>query len=95
MKTRIEISDDIPMESPSSQKRFPFALPDWDKATSNVNGFPRPRIRLGPGVCIGMMKPPRIWTLIFSIGAVKLMKPPVGLSNLTPDVKSYQVSCGI
>ncbi len=47
------------MESPSSQYKFPVALPNEDDATSNVNGFPRPRIRLEPGICIGRMKPPR------------------------------------
>ncbi len=55
----MKIDSNIPIESPSSQNRFPPALPDDDRATSNWNGFPRPRIRLGPGICIGIMKPPR------------------------------------
>ncbi len=49
----------IPTESPSSQNRFPLATPDTVGTTSNINGFPRPRIRLGPGICIGIIKPPR------------------------------------
>jgi hypothetical protein len=51
----IEIDENIPIASPSSQYRCPVALPVDDRATSNWNGFPRPRIRFGPGVCIGMM----------------------------------------
>jgi hypothetical protein len=56
---RIKVDSNIPIESPSSQNRFPLALPDDDRATSNWNGFPRPRIRVGPGINVGMMKPPR------------------------------------
>jgi hypothetical protein len=47
------------MESPSSQYRVPLAVPDLDEATSNVNGFPNPSIRFSPGICIGIIKPPR------------------------------------
>jgi hypothetical protein len=32
---KINIDECIPMESPSSQNRFPVALPDADRATSN------------------------------------------------------------
>ncbi len=91
---RINIYGNIPIESPSSQNRFPVALPDDERATSNWNGFPRPRIILGPGTSIGMMKPPRTWTLIFWIGVSKLMNWPTVVS-WTPDGKSYQVSCGM
>ncbi len=84
----------IPIESPSSQYRFPPALPDWDKATRSWNGFPRPRIRLGPGICIGIIKPPRTWTFIFSIGVFKSTNCPTVVS-CTPDGYSYQASCGI
>ena len=49
------IAENLPIESPSYQNKFPFALPDWDKATRNSNGLPRPRIRLSPGICIGII----------------------------------------
>ncbi len=91
---KINIDEYIPMESPSSQYRFPLALPDDDRATSNWNAFARPRIRLGPGICIGIMKPPRTWTLIFWIGVSKSMNCPT-VVTWTPDEKSYQTSCGI
>ena len=84
----------MPRESPSSQNRTPLAFPLSHGATSKVNGFPRPRTRLSPGICIGIMKPPRTCTLIFDNGAFKSMYCPTEL-NLTPDGNSYQTSCGI